>query len=220
MTTTSSSDTLDPFSQGMVDLWHAASLELSIGPEADDPFVQAAVHAILEWLRDEAATRTELLEAFVRPHGSLGPQLPARPFRGASRTTTSLVVGREDRLLPALGRAHSPTVCSSRRSSMTASTIAFGVTATSPRERHQAARRLLTQGVRRRPGHGQSGPRPTGTEKGNPHASIESHRQLPSRASCAHTASWKRATRRGHRRPGSALVRARTTTHVARHSTE
>ena len=75
MTTTSSSDTLDPFSQGMVDLWHAASLELSIGPEADDPFVQAPVHAILEWLRGEAATPGELLEAFGHPHGSLGPQL-------------------------------------------------------------------------------------------------------------------------------------------------
>src|SRR6266851_9884678 len=42
MTTTSSSDKLDPFSQAKIDLWHAASLELSLGPEADDPFVQAA----------------------------------------------------------------------------------------------------------------------------------------------------------------------------------
>jgi hypothetical protein len=75
MTTTSSSDTLDPFSKAKVDLWHAASLELSLGPEADDPFVQAAVHAILEWLRGEATTPGQLLEVFGRPHGSLGPQL-------------------------------------------------------------------------------------------------------------------------------------------------
>ena len=74
MTSLSSSDTLDPFSQGKVDLWHAASLELSIGPEADDPFVQAAVHAVLEWLRSEA-TPAALLDSFGRPHGSLGPQL-------------------------------------------------------------------------------------------------------------------------------------------------
>ena len=75
MTAISSSDTLDPFSQGKVDLWHAASLELSIGPEAHDPFVQAAIHAILEWLRGEAGTSKELLEAFGRPHGLLAPQL-------------------------------------------------------------------------------------------------------------------------------------------------
>jgi hypothetical protein len=74
MVTFSTSDTLDPFSQGTVDLWHAASLELSIGPEADDPFVQAAVHAVLAWLRSEATPRA-LLESFSRPHGSLGPQL-------------------------------------------------------------------------------------------------------------------------------------------------
>jgi hypothetical protein len=74
VTSVSSSDTLDSFSQGKVDLWHAASLELSIGPEADDPFVQAAVHAVLEWLRSEATPRA-LLESFSRPHGSLGPQL-------------------------------------------------------------------------------------------------------------------------------------------------
>ena len=74
MTALSSSDTLDPFSQGKVELWYAASLELSIGPEADDPFVQAAVHAILEWLRSEA-TPGALVESFGRPHGSLGPQL-------------------------------------------------------------------------------------------------------------------------------------------------
>ena len=74
MTVLSSSDTLDPFSQNKVDLWHAASLELSIGPEADDPFVQAAVHALLEWLRSEP-TPAALLESFGRPHGPLGPQL-------------------------------------------------------------------------------------------------------------------------------------------------
>ena len=75
MVSNSSSYTLDPNSQGKVDLWHAASLELSIGPEADDPFVQAAVHAILEWLRGEAAAPRELVDAFGRPHGPLGPQI-------------------------------------------------------------------------------------------------------------------------------------------------
>jgi hypothetical protein len=155
----------------------------------------------------------------ARAAASLRRQLPAGPFRGAGSTTTSLVVGREDRLLPALGRAHSPTVCSSRRSSMMASTIALGVTATSLRERHQAARRLLTRV------HGvdqvtvSPDPDRQGSRKGILMFRL-SHRQLPSGASCAHTASWKRATRRGHRRPGSALVRARTTTHLARHSTE
>ena len=75
MTAISSFDTLDPFSHGRVDLWYAASLELSIGPEAADPFVQAAVHAVLEWLRGEAATPRELVDAFGRPHGLLGTQL-------------------------------------------------------------------------------------------------------------------------------------------------
>ena len=75
MTASTSTFTLDPYSQARVDLWHAASLELSIGPEADDPFVQAGVHAILEWLRGEVATATELVDTFGRPHGPLGPQL-------------------------------------------------------------------------------------------------------------------------------------------------
>src|SRR5437764_13854148 len=74
MTTLSSSDKLDSFSQGKVALWHAASLERSIGPEANGPFVQAAVHAILEWLRSES-TPDALVESFGRPHGSLGLQL-------------------------------------------------------------------------------------------------------------------------------------------------
>src|SRR5712691_8805047 len=76
LTGISSSDTLDPFSQGKVDLWHAASLELSIGPEADDPFVQAAVHAILEWLRGEANTPRALLETFGRPRQVGDERLP------------------------------------------------------------------------------------------------------------------------------------------------
>ncbi len=57
MTAISSSDTLDRFSHGKVDLWHAASLELSIGPEADNPFVQAAVHAILDGSEVKLALR-------------------------------------------------------------------------------------------------------------------------------------------------------------------
>jgi hypothetical protein len=65
MTASTSTFTLDPYSQARVDLWHAASLELSIGPEADDPFVQAGVHAILEWLRGEVATATELVDTLA-----------------------------------------------------------------------------------------------------------------------------------------------------------
>jgi hypothetical protein len=58
MTTSSSADTLDPFSQGKVDFWHAASLELSIGPEADDPFVQVAVHAVLGMAQKRSHTES------------------------------------------------------------------------------------------------------------------------------------------------------------------
>ena len=32
---------LDPYHQARLDLWHSASIELSIGPEGADPLVQA-----------------------------------------------------------------------------------------------------------------------------------------------------------------------------------
>ena len=125
MTAISSFDTLDPFSHGRVDLWYAANLELSIGPEAADPFVQAAVHAILEWLRGEAATPRELVDAFGRPHGLLGHTAPlrrqraARSLRNACRVPTPVVVGRQDGVLPALARAQAATVWTTKRPSMT-----------------------------------------------------------------------------------------------------
>ena len=40
-------------SQRKVDLWRAASIELSIGPEATDPLVQAGIHTVLASLRVE-----------------------------------------------------------------------------------------------------------------------------------------------------------------------
>jgi hypothetical protein len=66
---------LDPFSQTVVDLWRAASLRLAAGPESNDVFVQAAGHAVVAWLKQEAATPRALLDMFGRPGGSLLPQL-------------------------------------------------------------------------------------------------------------------------------------------------
>jgi hypothetical protein len=66
---------LDRYQQARVELWHSASIELAIGPESSDPFVQAGFHAVLAWLRGEVGTPQALLETFGRPHGPLGPQL-------------------------------------------------------------------------------------------------------------------------------------------------
>ena len=66
---------LDRYQQAKVELWHSASIELAIGPESSDPFVQAGFHAVLEWLRGQARTPQALLETCGGPHGSLGPQL-------------------------------------------------------------------------------------------------------------------------------------------------
>jgi hypothetical protein len=66
---------LDRHARAKVELWHAATIELAIGRESTDPFVQAGLHAVLEWLRGEASTPQQLLQAFGRPFGSLGPQL-------------------------------------------------------------------------------------------------------------------------------------------------
>ena len=56
MATTPSPFTLDSYGQTMVNLWHAASLRLTAGPESDDVLVQAAGHAVVAWLRQDAAT--------------------------------------------------------------------------------------------------------------------------------------------------------------------
>jgi hypothetical protein len=88
MVTSPSPFTLDPYRQTMVNLWRAASLRLTAGPESDAVLVQAAGHAVIAWLRQDAATPGSLLDTFSRPGGPLIPQLrfvgslvhdPARP---------------------------------------------------------------------------------------------------------------------------------------------
>ncbi len=75
MATTPSPFTLDRYGQTMLNLWHAASLRLTAGPESDDVLVQAAGHAVVAWLRQDAATPGSLLDTFGRPGGPLVPQL-------------------------------------------------------------------------------------------------------------------------------------------------
>jgi hypothetical protein len=75
MATTPSPFTLDPYGQTMVKLWHAASLRLAAGPEFDDVLIQAAGHAVVAWLRQDAGTPGALLDTFSRPGGPLVPQL-------------------------------------------------------------------------------------------------------------------------------------------------
>ena len=75
MSRTPSVSELDPFDQQKLDLLHAAATELWIGPESDDPLVQVAFHAVLEWLRGEASTPRGLLATFSHPQGPLGLQL-------------------------------------------------------------------------------------------------------------------------------------------------
>jgi len=67
--------TLDPYGQTMLNLWHAASLRLTAGPESDDVLVQAAGRAVVAWLRHDAVTPRSLLDTFSRPGGPLVPQL-------------------------------------------------------------------------------------------------------------------------------------------------
>lgn len=66
---------VDPSTQRKVDLWRAASVELSIGPEAVEPLVQAGIHAVLASLRAEVADASVLVETYSTPHGPLGRQL-------------------------------------------------------------------------------------------------------------------------------------------------
>lgn len=66
---------LDSYNQARLDLWRAASIELSIGPEATAPLVQAGIEAVLAWLRADAASPTALLHLYGQPHGPLGRQL-------------------------------------------------------------------------------------------------------------------------------------------------
>jgi hypothetical protein len=48
---------------------------LTAGAESDDVLVQAAGHAVVAWLRQDAATPGALLDSFSRPGGPLIPQL-------------------------------------------------------------------------------------------------------------------------------------------------
>ena len=75
MATTPSPFNLDRYGQTMVNLWRAASLRLTAGSESDDVLVQAAGHAVVAWLRQDAATPGSLLDTFGRPGGPLLPQL-------------------------------------------------------------------------------------------------------------------------------------------------
>ena len=75
MASTLASRRLDAYAQARLDLWRAASIELSIGPEATDGLVQAGIAAVLAWLRGEAATPQVLLDLYGQPHGPLGHQL-------------------------------------------------------------------------------------------------------------------------------------------------
>jgi hypothetical protein len=66
---------VDASTHRKVDLWRAASIELSIGPEATDPLVQAGVHAILASLRLNIPSASALVQAYSTPHGPLCRQL-------------------------------------------------------------------------------------------------------------------------------------------------
>ena len=75
MATTPSPFTLDRYGQTMLNLWHAASLRLTAGPESDDVLIQAAGHAVVAWLRQDAATPAALLGCFSQLGGQVVPQL-------------------------------------------------------------------------------------------------------------------------------------------------
>jgi len=75
MATTPSPFTLDSYGQTMVNLWQAASLRLTAGPESDDVLIQAAGHAVVAWLRQDAATPAALLGCFSQLGGPVVPRL-------------------------------------------------------------------------------------------------------------------------------------------------
>jgi hypothetical protein len=66
---------LDPRDQLKLELLRSAFTELWIGPESDDPLVQVAFHAVLQWLRSEASEPHTLLRSFGSQQGPLGHQL-------------------------------------------------------------------------------------------------------------------------------------------------
>jgi hypothetical protein len=75
MTRISSVFELDSRDQLKLELLRSAFTELWIGPESDDPLVQVAFHAVLQWLRGEASEPHSLLRSFGSLQGPLGHQL-------------------------------------------------------------------------------------------------------------------------------------------------
>ena len=75
MTRISSFFELDPRDQLKLELLRSAFTELWIGPESDDPLVQVAFHAVLQWLRGEVSEPHSLLHIFGSHHGPLARQL-------------------------------------------------------------------------------------------------------------------------------------------------
>jgi len=75
MTSPASTFQLDAYHRARLELWRSASIELSIGPEATDPFVQAGIEAVLAWLQTDGANPNALMELYGHPHGPLGHQL-------------------------------------------------------------------------------------------------------------------------------------------------
>jgi hypothetical protein len=75
MTSSASTFPVDGYHRVRLDLWRSASVELSIGPEGTDPFVQAGVEAVLAQLRTDTKTPGALFDLYGRPHGPLASQL-------------------------------------------------------------------------------------------------------------------------------------------------
>jgi hypothetical protein len=66
---------LDPYSRSKVELWRIAADELAQTPLGFDPLVQAGIHLVVAWLRNDAGDAASLLSFFGRPHGPLASQL-------------------------------------------------------------------------------------------------------------------------------------------------
>ena len=75
MTRISSSLELDPHDQLKLELLCSAFTELWIGPESDNPLVQVAFHALVQWLRGEVSEPHSLLRIFGSQQGPLAHQL-------------------------------------------------------------------------------------------------------------------------------------------------
>jgi len=74
----------------MVKLWQAASLRLAARHESDDVLVQAAGHAVVAWLAQDAPTPGALLGAYYREFVQLERRKKNGQF-GANRTVVSMM---------------------------------------------------------------------------------------------------------------------------------